>query len=162
MRRTARRPAPSAGRAAWRSDPTQFDMDALPKDFSIADTPLDLDVLRRLMARVREQLPALHEAPVRVHRGGIPTMTPDSQHIVGLVPGARGLFVASGCNVAGLSIAPAIGEQLADWIVDGRPTEDLGAMSIARFGAEWREERRLREASAWEYWHLYSYRTQEG
>lgn len=72
MRRTARRPAPSAGRSAWRRDPTQFDMDALPKDFSIADTPLDLDVLRRPMARVREQLPALHEAPVRVHRGGFP------------------------------------------------------------------------------------------
>lgn len=89
-------------------------------------------------------------------------MTPDSQHIVGAVPGARGLFVASGCNVVGLSIAPAIGEQLADWTVDGRPTEDLGAMSIARFGVEWRAERRLREASAREYWHLYSYRTREG
>ncbi len=61
-----------SGGLGYESDPTQFDIDALPKDFSIADTPLDLDVLRRLMARVREQLPALHEAPVRVHRGGIP------------------------------------------------------------------------------------------
>jgi 4-methylaminobutanoate oxidase (formaldehyde-forming) len=141
----------------YETEPTQFDMDAMPKSFSIGDTPLDLGVLRRLMAGVREQLPALHEAPIRVHRGGIPTMTPDGQHIVGPVPGARGLFVASGCNVAGLSIAPAIAEQLAEWIVDGRPTEDLDAMSIARFGPEWRDERRLREAAAWEYWHFYSY-----
>ena len=154
------------GAASWRggyeTEPTQFDMDALPKDFSIGDTPLDLAVLRRLMERVRDQLPVLHEAPLRVHRGGIPTMTPDGQHIVGPVPGAAGLFVASGCNVAGLSIAPAIGEQLAHWIVDGRPTEDLGAMSIARFGPEWRDERRLREAAAWEYWHFYSYHAREG
>jgi glycine/D-amino acid oxidase-like deaminating enzyme len=146
----------------YETEPTQFDMDAFPKDFSIADTPLDLAVLRRLMDRVRDQLPVLHEAPIRVHRGGIPTMTPDGQHIVGPVPGAAGLFVASGCNVAGLSIAPALGEQLADWIVAGRPTEDLGAMSIARFGPEWRDERRLREAAAWEYWHFYSYQTREG
>jgi 4-methylaminobutanoate oxidase (formaldehyde-forming) len=146
----------------YETDPTQFDMDALPKDFSIADTPLDLAVLRRLLDRVRGQLPVLHEAPVRAHRGGIPTMTPDGQHIVGPVPGAQGLFVASGCNVAGLSIAPAIGEQLAAWIVDGRPTEDLGPMSIARFGPEWRDERRLREAAAWEYWHFYSYQTRRG
>jgi 4-methylaminobutanoate oxidase (formaldehyde-forming) len=146
----------------YETDPTQFDMDALPKGFSIADTPLDLAVLRRLMARVREQLPVLHDAPVRAYRGGLPTMTPDGQHIVGPVPGARGLFVASGCNVAGLSIAPAIGEQLAAWIVDGRPTEDLGAMDIARFGPEWQDERRLREATAWEYWHFYSYRPREG
>jgi glycine/D-amino acid oxidase-like deaminating enzyme len=146
----------------YESDPTQFDMDRLPRDFSIADTPLDLEVLRRLMAGVRDQLPVLSTAPLRLHRGGIPTMTPDGQHIVGPVPGASGFFVASGCNVAGLSIAPAIGEELARWIVDGQPSEDLGAMSIARFGSEWRDEERLRRAAAWEYWHFYSYDAPSG
>jgi 4-methylaminobutanoate oxidase (formaldehyde-forming) len=144
----------------YESEPTQFDMDQLPEAFSMADTPLDLALLSRLLAGVRDQLPVLQEAPIRVHRGGIPTMTPDGQHIVGLVPGAAGFFIASGCNVAGLSIAPAIAEQLASWIVDGRPTEDLGDMSIARFGPEWRDERRLREAAAWHYWHFYSYRAE--
>jgi glycine/D-amino acid oxidase-like deaminating enzyme len=132
-------------------------MDRLPKGFLIAETPLDLGVLRRLMDGVREQLPVPSTAPLRLHRGGIPTMPPDGQHIVGPVPGAAGFFVASGCNVAGLSIAPAIGEELARWIVDGRPSEDLGAMSIARFGPEWRDEQRLRRAAAWESWHFYSY-----
>ena len=28
-------------------------------------------------------------------------------------------------------------------------------MTIARFGPEWRDERRLRPAEAWEYWHFY-------
>jgi glycine/D-amino acid oxidase-like deaminating enzyme len=141
----------------YETEPTQFDMDRLPRDFSIADTPLDLAVLRRLMDGVREQLPVLSTAPLRLHRGGIPTMTPDGQHIVGPVPGAAGFFVASGCNVAGLSISPALGEELARWIVDGRPSEDLSDMSIARFGPEWRDEDRLRRAAAWEYWHFYSY-----
>jgi glycine/D-amino acid oxidase-like deaminating enzyme len=141
----------------YETEPTQFAMEQLPRDFSIADTPLDLGVLRRLMEGVRDQLPVLSTAPLRLHRGGLPTMTPDGQHIVGPVPGATGFFVASGCNVAGLSIAPAIGEEVARWIVEGRPSEDLGAMSIVRFGPEWRDEERLRRAAAWEYWHFYSY-----
>ena len=146
----------------YETEPAQFEMEHLPKDFSIADTPLDLGVLRRLMEGVLEQLPVLSTAPLRLYRGGIPTMTPDGQHIVGPVPGAAGFFIASGCNVAGLSIAPAIGEELARWIVDGRPSEDLGAMSIARFGPEWRDEQRLRRAAAWEYWHFYSYDATSG
>jgi glycine/D-amino acid oxidase-like deaminating enzyme len=141
----------------YETEPTQFAMEQLPRDFSIADTPLDLGVLRRLMEGVRDQLPVLSTAPLRLHRGGLPTMTPDGQHIVGPVPGATGFFVASGCNVAGLSIAPAIGEEVARWIVEGRPSEDLGGMSIVRFGPEWRDEERLRRAAAWEYWHFYSY-----
>lgn len=145
----------------YETTPTQFDMAALPREFSMADTPLDLGVLQTLMAGVRDQLPVLSAAPLRLYRGGIPTMTPDGQHIVGAVPGASGLFVASGCNVAGLSIAPAIGEQLAAWITTGAPTEDLGAMSIARFGPEWRDEARLRGAAGWEYWHFYSYQARE-
>jgi glycine/D-amino acid oxidase-like deaminating enzyme len=35
-------------------------------------------------------------------------MTADGAHTVGPVPGVRGLYVAGGCCVGGLSIAPAI------------------------------------------------------
>ena len=84
-------------------------------------------------------------------------MTPDGQHIVGPVPGAAGFFVASGCNVAGLSIAPVIGEELARWIVDGRPSEDLSAMSIARLGRNGATRRDCAGRRRWEYWHFYSY-----
>jgi len=41
-----------------------------------------------------------------------------------------------GCNVGGFSIAPALGEQLAEWIVNGRPSEDLSRMSPARFAPD--------------------------
>ena len=139
----------------YETDPMPFDMAQLPTTFSIADTPLDLGVLLRLVKQVHDQFPALREPSIRVHRGGIPTMTPDGQHLVGPVPGADGFFIASGCNVAGLSIAPAIGEVLAQWIVDGQPSQDLAPMSMARFGPEWTDERRLREATAWEYLHFY-------
>jgi glycine/D-amino acid oxidase-like deaminating enzyme len=66
-----------------------------------------------------------------------------------------GFFFASGCNVSGLSISPALGESLAAWIVDGHPRVDLSPLSAARFGtAAWSEER-LKMEAAWQYRHFY-------
>jgi glycine/D-amino acid oxidase-like deaminating enzyme len=135
--------------------PRFFDMDELGPRFAIPATPLDADVLWRLADDVRPQLPMLREAPVREHRGGLPTMTADGQHIVGPAPGADGFYIAGGCNVAGLSASPAIGDLLAAWIVDGSPPLDLGALSVERFATRALPEDELRRDAAWEYRHFY-------
>ncbi|MFL5927884.1 MAG: NAD(P)/FAD-dependent oxidoreductase [Gaiellaceae bacterium] len=135
--------------------PRQFEMDALGPRFQIAHLELDAEVLRRAAEDVRLQVPALRDANVREHRGGLPTMTADAQHIVGPAPGAEGFFIAGGCNVAGLSISPAIGEVLATWILDGEPPLDLTPLSIERFRDPPSEERLRREA-AWQYRHFYT------
>jgi glycine/D-amino acid oxidase-like deaminating enzyme len=140
---------------AFEEDPRQFDMAALDACFQMKDMPLDAEVLWRAGARVKQQFPILLEAEIREHRGGIPTMTADGQHIVGPMPGARGFFMAGGCNVAGLSISPAIGEALAAWIVGGEPPLDLAPLSITRFGAESYAEERLKQATTWQYRHFY-------
>jgi glycine/D-amino acid oxidase-like deaminating enzyme len=123
----------------YEPDPLPFDAGALPSRFDIADLPLDFSVLRRLADRVREQLPVFQRVPqeigVRVHRGGLPTMTADGEHTVGPVPGVRGLYVVGGCCVGGLSIAPALGDALAAWIVDGAAPMDLSPMRPGREGA---------------------------
>jgi glycine/D-amino acid oxidase-like deaminating enzyme len=144
---------PCGGGLLWggyEADPRFFDMDALGPEFRVPDTPLEADVLWRLADDVRVQLPVLRDAKVREHRGGLPTMTADGQHIVGPAPAARGFFVAGGCNVAGLSVSPAIGDVLAEWICTGEPPLDLGELSLTRF-AEDVDER----AAAWQYRHFY-------
>lgn len=135
--------------------PRFFDMAALGPRFDIKDTPLDAAVIRRAGAEIRAQLPVLEGANVREHRGGIPTMTPDGEHIVGPAPAAEGFFFAGGCNVAGLSISPALGEVLAAWITDGRPPVDMSPLSPARFGEHRWAEDELRRKAAWEYHHFY-------
>ncbi len=114
-------------------------MGALPARFDIADLPLDLGVLRGFADAVREQLPVFQRVPdeigLRLHSGGLPTMTADGEHTVGPMPGVQGLYVADGCYVGGLSMAPAIGEALAAWIVDGKAPMDLSALSPGREGA---------------------------
>jgi 4-methylaminobutanoate oxidase (formaldehyde-forming) len=135
--------------------PRFFDMDRLPREFDIADTPLDADVLWSMAEDVEPQLPILRRAGVREHRGGLPTMTADGQHIVGPAPAADGFFIAGGCNVAGLSISPAIGEAVAAWIVDGKPSLDLDALSVTRFAGEEMTEERLERDASWQYRHFY-------
>ena len=139
----------------FEENPRFFDMNTLGDRFEIKDMPLDPSVLWRYAEDVKPQVPILLKARVREHRGGIPTMTADGDHIVGPTPAIRGFFFASGCNVAGLSISPALGEALAAWIVDGTPPIDLTPLTPARFASvSWSEEQ-LRERAAWQYRHFY-------
>ncbi|WFU43358.1 FAD-binding oxidoreductase [Bradyrhizobium sp. CB82] len=139
----------------YEEHPRFFDMQSLGTDFDIKDMPLDRAVLDAAAAEVADQLPVLQTAQPREFRGGIPTMTADGHHVLGPSPDLRGFFFASGCNVAGLSIAPALGEKLASWIIDGKPGIDLSCMAPARFaGLEWSEEE-LQRAAAWQYRHFY-------
>ena len=139
----------------YEEEPTFFDMDEFSPTFRIADLKLDAEILWRAAEDVKAQLPILLKAKVREHRGGIPTMTSDGHHIVGPVPGAEGFFALSGCNVAGLSISPALGDAVAAWITEGQPPFDLSAMSITRFGPEAQSEAWLRKHAAWQYRHFY-------
>jgi glycine/D-amino acid oxidase-like deaminating enzyme len=141
--------------------PLQYDGHDLPRRLDIADLPLDLDVLRGFADAVREQLPVFQRVfahgpdaiRLRVHRGGLPTMTPDGEHVLGPAPGVRGLFVTGGCCVGGLSMAPAMGEALAAWICDGAPPMDLSPLAPGRASAI--DEETLRTACRLHYAHHY-------
>jgi glycine/D-amino acid oxidase-like deaminating enzyme len=149
---------PCEGGLLWgvfEEDPRFIDLNTLGPRFHVKDTPLDADVLRRAAEAVKVQLPILGQARIREHRGGVPTMTADGEHILGPAPAARGFFFASGCNVAGLSISPALGEALSAWIVDGHPPMDLSPLSAARFGDGACSEERLTKDAAWQYHHFY-------
>jgi glycine/D-amino acid oxidase-like deaminating enzyme len=145
----------------YEQTPLQYDARDLPARFDIAEMPLDLEVLRGFADAVRAQLPVLQRVfqhgsgavKLRVHRGGLPTMTADGEHTVGPVPGVSGLYVAGGCCVGGLSIAPAIGEALAAWISDGTPPMDLSALAPGREGAL--DEATLQAACRLQYAHHY-------
>jgi glycine/D-amino acid oxidase-like deaminating enzyme len=143
----------------YEKTPTQHDMARLAPAFDIKDMKLDLEVLGGLAESVRDQLPIFarlgHDLRLREHRGGLPTMTADGEHMVGPVPEVRGLFVAGGCCVGGLSIAPAVGEVLAEWITSGRAPMDLSALAPGRASADLRPEERLMEACRDQYSHHY-------
>ncbi len=140
----------------YEHNPQSYDMSALPPEFQIADLPLDMTVLERLTHSVLDQMHIDKGVPVRELRGGLPTMTPDGLPIIGPVPGIEGFYVASGCCVGGLSVAPAVGEMLAELIHTGLPSLFFDAFALTRFGAEYDDETALREASLRQYTEWYS------
>src|SRR5262245_36248130 len=131
----------------YEPDPMQIDASQLPPSFDIAELPLDIDVLWRLARSVREQFPIFQDPAIRVaeHRGGLPTMTTDDRYLVGPLPGVAGAWMMNGCCVGGLSVSPALGEAMAEWILDGAPRLDLSEISTARFTGRDFDETELRE-----------------
>ena len=127
----------------YEPDPVQ--VDAPPAD--VAELPLDIEVLWRLARSVREQFPIFQDPTLRVaeHRGGLPTMTMDDRYLAGPLPGVAGAWVMSGCCVGGLSVSPALGEAMAEWILDGAPALDLSDISTERFARRDVDETELRE-----------------
>jgi glycine/D-amino acid oxidase-like deaminating enzyme len=128
----------------YETDPLQPDPVALS---DVAKLPLDIEVLWRLARSVREQFPIFQDPSLRVaeHRGGLPTLTVDDRYLVGPLPGVAGAWVMSGCCVGGLSVSPALGEAMAEWILDGAPSLDLSEISTARFAGQGLDEAALRE-----------------
>ena len=136
----------------------QVDGERLGDGFQIEHLELDLAVLRRLADSVREQVPLLQEVfargAIREHRGGLPTMSPDARFLLGEWGALPGLYIASGCNVGGLSTAPALGEALAEQIATGRASiGDLTPLAPDRFGPL--DEEALRAATRLEYAYQY-------
>ena len=138
----------------YEPDPVQYDMRDLPADFHIDNLALDLSVLRRLAESVAPQFPIFRDVAVQEHRGGLPTMTADGEHVLGPAPGVSGLYVIGGCCVGGLSTAPALGELLAEWITQGHPSIDVSFMAPGRLATGLSEDK-LRDLCRLQYAHHY-------
>ena len=139
----------------YEPDPLQMDLAEMPAEFEIKDLPLDLEVLRGLARSVEAQFPVFRDVAVQEHRGGLPTMTADGQHVLGPAPGVPGLWIIGGCCVGGLTTAPALGALLAEWIVDGQASMNLSSMAPGRKAAALPEPdlaERCRLQYAHHYW----------
>jgi glycine/D-amino acid oxidase-like deaminating enzyme len=121
-------------------------------DFSMDRLTLDLDVVRGFQPAMERSVPAL-EAPLAELRGGLVTMTPDGGLVVGPVPGVDGLWTCTGCNGSGFSLSPAVGQVLAEWVVDGTPSVDVSALAPGRFAGMQAAE--VRSRATWQYAHYY-------
>lgn len=135
----------------YEDDPHQYPSGGLPRDFQISDLPLELDRLRGLTDETLAFFPRLRDAKIRIHRGGLPTITPDGHHIAGPVPNLEGFYVIAGCNVGGLSISPALGRALVDLILDGKTEPDLRPYYVERFGDRYDDPAALAAACAEAY-----------
>jgi len=104
-----------------------------PKDGPGFDDSVNWEFLPDVVERAMERLPLLERAAIRTAWGGLYEDTPDKHPIVGRIDGVDGFVSAAGFSGHGVMHAPAIGELVAELIVDGRTSLDLGALRASRF-----------------------------
>jgi glycine/D-amino acid oxidase-like deaminating enzyme len=141
---------------AYEPDPLALDPRDRAHGFELSALEVELRPLELTMRSVAQELPTFQRAKIAELRGGLPTMTPDGHFLVDRMPGMTGFYVASGCNVGGLSISPPLGEDLASWIVEGtaRP-QTLEPFRLDRFDGRYRNDEELRDACVATYTHKY-------
>jgi sarcosine oxidase, subunit beta len=100
-----------------------------------AMTGHDPAILEPMVERVCARVPWMASGDFRSAQRGQDGMTPDQRAILGPA-GPDGFFLQCGFSGSGFKTAPAIGESLAEWILDGRPsTVDITPFGLGRFAA---------------------------
>jgi len=65
---------------------------------------------------------------------GLESFTPDGAFLLGPIAAVGGMWIACGFCAHGVSAGGGVGKALAEWIVEGKPQQDLAGMEIGRFG----------------------------
>lgn len=108
-------------------------LDKVDKDFSFGLYELDWETFEQHMKGGIELCPALGQAGVKTTICGPETFTPDHKPILGPDPRLDGLFHSCGFNSAGMMFGGGCGEQVAHWIIHGKPEFHMFAYDIRRF-----------------------------
>ncbi|MFH1137255.1 MAG: FAD-dependent oxidoreductase [Pseudomonadota bacterium] len=113
----------------------------VPEDFQFTELNEDWDQFEVFIKEGIKRVPALETAEIR-HLTVVPeSFTPDGVYMLGEAPGLRNFFVACGLNSLGIASAGGAGRALAEWMVNGAPTEDLWEVDVRRCQG-WRNNKR--------------------
>jgi sarcosine oxidase subunit beta len=106
------------------------DVQDMGDDFSAS---MDWGMVDELVTKAVRRLPVIAEARIAGGWAGLRPLTPDEHAIIGPAPGVEGFFLAVGFCGHGFQHSPATGRQVADWLIDGRPSMDLSLFAPGRF-----------------------------
>ncbi|MCG8603709.1 FAD-dependent oxidoreductase [bacterium] len=88
--------------------------------------------LRQLTTAAGHYLQKMETKAIRSEWCGLRPCTPDGLPIIGPVPDLKGLFVANGHGMLGLTLAPITGKLIAECIVDEQPSLNIDLFGVAR------------------------------
>jgi D-amino-acid dehydrogenase len=102
-------------------------------EFSGLNLELRPDRLEQLTRSAKEYFPALASESPLSEWCGLRPMASDGLPIVGPLAGVEGVAVATGHGMLGVTLGPATGSIVADWVLDGTTTATWARLSPARF-----------------------------
>lgn len=104
-------------------------------DFAFGLLPDCWEQLNPYIDRIIERLPIFGAAEIKSFINGPEAFTPDHRYILGEADRVKGFFTLAGMNSGGIGACLWAGKQLAELIVEQKPTEDLTGVDICRFQA---------------------------
>lgn len=102
-------------------------------DGGFAEFPANWDHFAPVRGHAERTVPAIAEAGFDRFLNAPESFTPDASFALGETNEAEGLFVAAGMNSQGIIFAPAVGRELAAWILSGVPQFDASSVDVRRF-----------------------------
>ncbi|XP_063973708.1 sarcosine dehydrogenase, mitochondrial [Diachasmimorpha longicaudata] len=121
-------------------EPNPIILKSLAKDFTFSLYELDWTVFNTHINSVVELIPKIKTSGIQSNVCGPESFTPDHKPIMGEDPKCAGLFYSCGYNSAGMMYGGGCGEQIASWIIDGRPERHMYSYDIRRFIPEQRRD----------------------
>ncbi len=118
----------------FEKEPVAWSVGGVPWDFTSKLLASDWELFGPIMEGAIKRIPILEKAELMHLVNGPEAITPDSRPLLGPVPGVRGFWAACGLSHTGFGAGGAIGEIIANWIVNGEPPYDVTEMNVRRFG----------------------------
>jgi 4-methylaminobutanoate oxidase (formaldehyde-forming) len=120
-------------------NPVAHFVDGAPWEFTQQLFPPDWDLFDPILQGAIRRVPIIERADAKMLLNGPEAITPDSRPLLGPVPGVPGFFAASGLSHTGFGGGGAIGQIIAEWIVEGEPSQDTHEYNVRRFGDIYRD-----------------------
>ncbi|XP_034934422.1 sarcosine dehydrogenase, mitochondrial [Chelonus insularis] len=109
---------------------------SVPRDFAFGLYELDWTVFNAHINAMVELVPKLGTTGIKTTICGPESFTPDHKPIMGEDPRVTGFFYSCGYNSAGMMYGGGCGEQIASWIINGRPEKHMYSYDVRRFTPE--------------------------
>ncbi len=105
-----------------------------PKDdLPSFNTHTDYEAMAITAENSVRRVPILEKAQIVRGWGGLYEISPDHHAIMGEVPSLPGFFLANGFSGHGFQHSPAVGQVMAELLLQEKPSLDITALSLERF-----------------------------
>ncbi|MEO8273411.1 MAG: FAD-dependent oxidoreductase, partial [Chloroflexota bacterium] len=123
----------------YEAEPRARWLDGVPWEHAATSLPPDWDRFQPLMEGAIRRFPFLADAEAVRLVCHPDAMTPDSNPLIGPMPGVRGFWMAAGLSLNGFGGGGGIGRAIAGWMTAGDPGVDIAPYRAWRFADTYKD-----------------------
>ena len=117
----------------FEADPRPWALDGIPRGWTGRLLRPDAARLAAGLDAAQQRIPTLAAAEIRKAINGPDGYTPDGRPIMGPLP-QPGLWVLAGFSFFGIVYSGGAGSYLAEWMLEGQPSDTMWELDVRRFG----------------------------